>query len=364
MLKVGLKEIPLPGFRNIKTSLAILILLILYHTVLLRDNVVLAAIAAIICMQDSVEKSITAGINRVIGTVIGGIFGVLVLQLKPLIFSIYLYYVFCACCISLLIYVCFLFQKIESISISCVVFLIIAVNTELYAPLEYSFMRVINTIIGITVAVLVNKFVAPPPPKIENNNLNYKIIRAGEFLGFFKSDLQGIIYNASPDESFDYMFSVVKNRKLKRYEDYNQQVMVISGEINVVKKKNINTKVKQYEKFLINNNCGKLLLNECPECLNMVTSDNYSANIDKMYIDEPVFLSDNKLIALYAVKDVVNVELWDYNKIITQELLNRGDIIVFPEQRYDKQYSLKISLKESSGSSAAAIRSEISRISN
>ena len=66
-------DIPNLGYRNIKTSLAVLICL------LLMPKSLNAPIASIISMQSTVEDSVEIGLNRLIGTFLGGLLGAILL---------------------------------------------------------------------------------------------------------------------------------------------------------------------------------------------------------------------------------------------------------------------------------------------
>jgi len=160
----GMKKLPYPGLRNIKTALSMVICLCIYKS-MGREGVSMAAIAALICMQDSVEKSIQIGANRVLGTIIGGVFGIAFtnisfIQLHEAIWMLVFFIL-----VVLLIYVCNLIKKTESIVISCVVFVVIALSSDMDAPLVYSINRVLDTLIGIVTAFLVNRFLFRPKAK-------------------------------------------------------------------------------------------------------------------------------------------------------------------------------------------------------
>jgi uncharacterized membrane protein YgaE (UPF0421/DUF939 family) len=120
------------------------------------DSPFYASIAAVICMQSSVFDSFTAGKNRMKGTFIGAVIGFLLALISPgnIILS--------ALGVMLIIYICNIFESQKSINIACVVFIAIMVNLGDQSPLSYSFFRLIETFIGIIVAVLVNYFVYPP----------------------------------------------------------------------------------------------------------------------------------------------------------------------------------------------------------
>jgi uncharacterized membrane protein YgaE (UPF0421/DUF939 family) len=143
------------GMRNLKTAFAVFICIIL-ASIFDFDSPFYACIAAVICMQSSVFDSFTVGKNRMKGTIIGAIIGFLFALINPgnAILS--------AIGVMLIIYICNIFKSTKSISIACVVFIAIMVNLEDQSPLAYSSFRLIETFMGIIVAVLVNYFIYPP----------------------------------------------------------------------------------------------------------------------------------------------------------------------------------------------------------
>lgn len=152
-------ELPHIGSRNIKTALSVLVCLVFW------PNSLFAAIAAVICVQDTVENSLNIGINRLIGTLLGGILGVIFLYITnglhlqnvlPLVVSIG---------VSLIIYICNLIKKPSACSISSITLMSILVSQSYNDPLVYSIQRTIETAFGVIVAILINKYIHPPKEK-------------------------------------------------------------------------------------------------------------------------------------------------------------------------------------------------------
>ncbi len=165
MKKIDLKAVPVPGMRNIKTALAVFICLLIYY-LWGRDGVLLAAIAAIICLQENIMKTIEAGVHRVVGTVIGGAFGIGFINIPWVRHSPIVAMVLCTVGITLLIYLMLLVKLRECITIALVVYLIIALDIDMAAPVAYALNRVLDTLIGIVVAIVVNRFIYAPPQDI------------------------------------------------------------------------------------------------------------------------------------------------------------------------------------------------------
>ncbi len=152
-------ELPHIGSRNIKTALSVLVCLVFW------PNSLFAAIAAVICVQDTVENSLNIGINRLIGTLLGGILGVIFLYITnglhlqnvlPLVVSIG---------VSLIIYICNLIKKPSACSISSITLMSILVSQSYNDPLVYSIQRTVETAFGVIVAILINKYIHPPKEK-------------------------------------------------------------------------------------------------------------------------------------------------------------------------------------------------------
>ena len=143
------------GMRNIKTAISVFICIIIlraFHSTF----PFYACIAAVITMQSTVHNSFTTGKNRMIGTIIGAIWGLTFALISPnnvFLSSIGIIFV---------IYSLNLLNRKNSIIIACVVFLAIMTNLKEGTPLVYSFNRVIETFLGIFVSVLVNYLIFHP----------------------------------------------------------------------------------------------------------------------------------------------------------------------------------------------------------
>ena len=167
-----IKKIPPPGFRNIKTAIAVFISLIFYSAIG-REGAIFAVMAVLICMQDSVEKSITEGINRTIGTVIGGIFGIVFIYVFAMVYvvNIFWYYIGITVGLVILIHICNITNIKGSVVIASIVYLVIIMGAG-DEPVMYSINRTIDTTLGIVLAVLVNRFMFKPKHIAEQNISN------------------------------------------------------------------------------------------------------------------------------------------------------------------------------------------------
>lgn len=148
------------GYRAIKTAIAVS-LCGLISMAFGREDVFCASIATVICMQQTYGQTLRAGIDRFIGTFIGGVVGYLALELSNYIpYYDWARIVILPFCILSVIYACNIIGQKESVSIGCVVVLVIVsrLGYDLSSTFMYVIYRVIDTIVGIVVAMCVNKF--------------------------------------------------------------------------------------------------------------------------------------------------------------------------------------------------------------
>lgn len=160
MNKFKLVPKKLPGMRVIKTVLAVHICFLISF---FRDTLPFySAIAAILSMQNDPNDGWNIGKNRMIGTFIGGFYAViailLVNRINIQLFN-YIHYLILSLFLIPVIYTNVHVKSQNSVYISCVVFLSITVahGNDLY-PISFALNRVFDTIIGIIVSLVVNKF--------------------------------------------------------------------------------------------------------------------------------------------------------------------------------------------------------------
>ena len=153
--------LPRIGQRLIKTATAVFVCLIIYVLRGYQGMVIQSAIAAIICMQPYAEDSKRVAVNRIISTVMGGICGLLFLLLMeelPMISSrMVIVYFLMSLGVLLVLYLCVVLKVSASAALAAIVYLCIIITyPDVEAPLLQTFDRILDTIIGVCVAVLVN----------------------------------------------------------------------------------------------------------------------------------------------------------------------------------------------------------------
>lgn len=155
---------PKIGMRLIKTALAVFLCFIIYR---IRGEGIpfYSAIAAVLCMQREIEDSKEKGKNRMLATLIGGIAGMGILYLFKyygIDATSWLCYLFVSASLIPLIYTTVLLKQPDCAYISCVVFLCICISHGNDAdPFAFALNRMLDTWIGILVAIGVNAFHLP-----------------------------------------------------------------------------------------------------------------------------------------------------------------------------------------------------------
>ena len=108
-------------------------------------------------MKSSLQHTLRTGIDRTIGTVFGSVIGVLFLLANAFL-PAFMFSVTGIFGVLLIIYLCNIFKLRASVPISIVVFLVILIAEHDVSPLYYGLARLGETVFGIFVAYMVNRF--------------------------------------------------------------------------------------------------------------------------------------------------------------------------------------------------------------
>ena len=161
-------KLPKIGLRTIKSGIAVFLCL-----ALLPSEPFFACLTAVICLQDTVYNSIHMGINRGAGTMLGACFGLIFFfffrtlenYISNHFISKLLIYIIISLGIILMIYLCNILKRPGAINITCIAFLGVTTAHAYSDPLYYATNRMIETLLGIVISILVNKLITPPPHK-------------------------------------------------------------------------------------------------------------------------------------------------------------------------------------------------------
>lgn len=152
----------LPGLRIIKTFIAVLICLVTLYA-FKYYNPIYAAISCVLMMKSTVEESFNGGKYRIIGTILGGIVSLILLNFIRFINLSHESY-FTVLIISFGVMIVLMVTKITNAnsnvgSMAGVVLLItmLAHSSATDNTFMYVFIRVLETIYGIVIAVIINR---------------------------------------------------------------------------------------------------------------------------------------------------------------------------------------------------------------
>ncbi|HFI0463121.1 TPA: aromatic acid exporter family protein [Streptococcus suis] len=157
------------GWRTIKTVIAVFITLLLYHW-LNRQPANLAALACVFTMQGNVPASIEFGRYRILGNTIGAVIAgaTAYLELTFGFFNPYVHIFATTLGILLVIVTCNLFKIPKSIVNSAATYFVVLLTISTHQIWAYTINRVLDVIVGVTIAILVNRILPGPYPSKEN----------------------------------------------------------------------------------------------------------------------------------------------------------------------------------------------------
>lgn len=160
-------EVRKPGMRIVKTIVAVFLCLLVS---IFRDsylqNTFFACVAAIVTLKGSMEDSRFSSITRLEGTFMGGLFGLLALQLQyslNLKMESILYCAILAGLVGVLLWVMTTFLHAQGAALACITMLSIAINHGMdSAAWKFAFHRFVDTLIGVVIALLINHILPSP----------------------------------------------------------------------------------------------------------------------------------------------------------------------------------------------------------
>jgi len=150
-------SIPKIGLRNIKTATAAALCALVYY--FLNRSPAFACIGAIFGMGGNLEQSKLHGGNRFFGTIIGGFIGMLMFRIHLIFYPeggftwLLVPLVFLG---TVLLIVCCQKLWVGGIQPGGVVLCIVLFNTPVDSYISYSLNRILDTGVGVLVALLVN----------------------------------------------------------------------------------------------------------------------------------------------------------------------------------------------------------------
>lgn len=146
------------GMRIVKTVIAVFVCGLLASV--RRESGFYSMIAAVVCVQNSAGKTVESSVNRMLGTLIGGVAGVAVVYLLDVAGLLYVElarYAVLSLMLIPIIEFCLLVKKPGCAAMACIVFLCVTVNHSIGdTPAIYSIQRLFETLVGVAVACVVD----------------------------------------------------------------------------------------------------------------------------------------------------------------------------------------------------------------
>lgn len=160
--------LPKVGMRIIKTAVAVTLSYMLlvpfdllfpagYGGILGQIGPLYACMACIVCIQGSLEQSAHQGLARFMGVLIGGVLGILALAADEVVHHPVVSGLLLGGACVLGIWLCLLIRWPAACTMACMVPCTIIINgTVGVERYYYAAARIIETVVGVTVALLVN----------------------------------------------------------------------------------------------------------------------------------------------------------------------------------------------------------------
>lgn len=117
--------------------------------------------AAVMCTQDSRAASWSAGFNRVLGVICGGALGICVIAANSILTSQWLFCFLCGAGVIATLLLCRI-VKLPAVQgrVSCMSFLLIVLVMQGTARYGYALNRLIGTVLGAAIALLISMLAA------------------------------------------------------------------------------------------------------------------------------------------------------------------------------------------------------------
>ena len=211
------------GLRTIKTGIAVGLSMVLVEALHL-ESPLFAGIGAISSMESSVSESFISGKNRMLGTLVGAIIGLLFSTLLPH------NYFFLSIGIIMIIYINNLIGWKKSLQLSCYVYLSIFLN-DVSERIPYATYRLLSTFVGLFIGTLINYFIATPNVKKTFIESKIHILETSK----------GLIYN------------LINNENEIDLEQFQHEINSLESRFNLYKQEiNYNVREKQISEASIN----------------------------------------------------------------------------------------------------------------
>lgn len=157
-----------PELMDIQIGVTIVLCLVLCHVanqIGINIEALVVSTGAIMCVQDSTKAAYNTSLIRILGVVLGGLFGVVIVLIDNVIGIPYVFYLLCGIGVVLNLLVCKCFNMIYvQARVSCLSLLLVVMVFEGVDRLDYATGRFVGSLVGALIALLVTvlfSFIVP-----------------------------------------------------------------------------------------------------------------------------------------------------------------------------------------------------------
>lgn len=162
--------LPHIGMRTVKTAVAVTLSYLIfvpfgllynesYPGVLAYIGPLYACIPCVVCMQSSVEQTLQVGLARFLGVLIGAVIGALMILIPEPLLQFWLFKaVMLGLSCVLGIWICMLLHRPAACTMACILPCVMAISGGITGSERhyYAIARVLETMVGVSVAFLIN----------------------------------------------------------------------------------------------------------------------------------------------------------------------------------------------------------------
>lgn len=193
------------GMRMVKTAIAVFICALIGWW--RGQTTIFGMIAAILCMQKSTEKAVSTSFNRLIGTAVGGIYGLLILFLETYVHTqvfMPLYYLIVSAMMMPIISTTIAIRRPSAAAFSCIVFLSTTIqHVGKTLPFDYTLNRLLDTIVGIVVALIVNLAIVNPEHRKKKRSARAAEKPVAEVIVTDSEEIHEVSLEVEPEEDLE-----------------------------------------------------------------------------------------------------------------------------------------------------------------
>lgn len=224
-------RVPHLGMRIIKTGICVFFCLLLNY--LFSPQVALySSLAAIATMESTLKSTIKTSVVELVGTGLGGLAGMAILPLAQMADIEWLYVFIMPSGMVLVIYLCVVIKMPQAASLCGFVYIAVLVapfdSSAADNPYMPALYRISDTAVGVIIAMLVNRFVAPPKPRAPKD-VHVPANTFGSIYGKVRSLLNGSEQLVLLDTA---LFRPELTRRKKRGK--NGRILLTSGPCDTV----------------------------------------------------------------------------------------------------------------------------------